>query len=194
MSFLSGVGKFLKKAAPLAAFIPGVGPIAALGIGAAGGALGSALDHDNVLAGAAQGGLGAGVGKLAKGALPSLTGGGMDSASESADLLRSAGVDPGTIASLTGGQSGGGLGSLFKNPLDIAKLGIAGAGLISANKASSKGNKIADQLAADNAAQSADRTKLRGLFMNQVGGLPTARPDFGDLFASDNAFARRRAA
>ena len=37
---IKGIGKFARKAAPLAAFIPGVGPLAAIGIGAAGGLIG----------------------------------------------------------------------------------------------------------------------------------------------------------
>jgi len=42
--FKAGLGKVLKVAAPFAAFIPGVGPLASMGISAAAGGLGSALD------------------------------------------------------------------------------------------------------------------------------------------------------
>lgn len=44
--FLGGVGDLAKKAAPFAAFIPTIGPLAAAGIGAAGGALGTLNDEE----------------------------------------------------------------------------------------------------------------------------------------------------
>ena len=57
--FLGGV---LKTAAPFAAFIPGVGPLAAIGLGAAGGALGNKLQGGSLVSGALQGGASAGIG------------------------------------------------------------------------------------------------------------------------------------
>lgn len=61
--FLGGV---LKTAAPFAAFIPGVGPLAAIGLGAAGGALGNKMQGNGFVSGAIQGGLGAGIGAAGK--------------------------------------------------------------------------------------------------------------------------------
>lgn len=61
--FLGGV---LKAAAPFANFIPGVGPIAAIGLGAAGGALGNKMQGGGLVSGAAQGALGAGIGAAGK--------------------------------------------------------------------------------------------------------------------------------
>lgn len=69
-----GVGKFLKKAAPAAMFIPGIGPVAAGAIGLAAGAGGSVLEGKNRkshLKYGAIGGIGAGGGKLALNALAS---------------------------------------------------------------------------------------------------------------------------
>lgn len=60
------IGGVLKKAAPAAMFIPGIGPIAAAGIGLAAGAGGSVLEGKNLkshLKHGAIGGVGAGVGK-----------------------------------------------------------------------------------------------------------------------------------
>lgn len=67
MGFWRKLGKLALKAAPVAAsFIPGVGPLAAAGIGAAAGALGNGKPKlSNVLGGAAAGAGGA----LAKGAV-----------------------------------------------------------------------------------------------------------------------------
>lgn len=189
MSFLSGIGKFLKKAAPVIgavvgnAVLPGVGGVVGGSLGGAIAKAGKGQGVGDVLGGAAVGGLGA-AGANAASAGPGFSLGGLKSG------LMGGGGEEGEGA-LTGG---GGLGSLFKDPLSIAKLGLAGAGLVQSAKASSKSGKIADQLAAENAAIGADRTKLRGLFMDNVNNLPTQRPDLGDLFQSQNAFARKRAA
>lgn len=61
--FLGGV---LKTAAPFAAFIPGVGAPLAIGLGAAGGALGNKMQGGGLLSGAVQGGIGAGIGAAGK--------------------------------------------------------------------------------------------------------------------------------
>ena len=72
MSFWGGLGKFALKAAPIAAsFIPGVGPLAAMGIGAASGGLSSKLEGGSVLGGALGGAAQAGVGSAIKGLGPS---------------------------------------------------------------------------------------------------------------------------
>jgi hypothetical protein len=60
------LGGLLKTAAPFAAFIPGVGPLAAVGWGAAGGALGNKLQGGGLVSGAAQGAIGAGLGAAGK--------------------------------------------------------------------------------------------------------------------------------
>lgn len=60
------LGGLLKTASPLAALIPGVGPLAAIGIGAAGGALGNKLQGGGLVSGAVQGGVGAGIGAAGK--------------------------------------------------------------------------------------------------------------------------------
>lgn len=60
------LGGLLKTAAPFASFIPGVGPLAAIGLGAAGGALGNKLQGGGLVSGAAQGAIGAGVGAAGK--------------------------------------------------------------------------------------------------------------------------------
>ena len=76
MGFWGGLGKILLKAAPIAAaFIPGVGPLASMAIGAGTGALSKKLEGGSgkdILMGAATGGLaGYGSGKAAKGLGPS---------------------------------------------------------------------------------------------------------------------------
>lgn len=55
---MSKIGGVLKAAAPFASFIPGVGTLAGLGLSAAGGALGSAMQGGGVMGGAATGALG----------------------------------------------------------------------------------------------------------------------------------------
>lgn len=60
------LGGLLKTAAPFASFIPGVGPIAAIGLGAAGGALGNKMQGGGLVSGALQGGVGAGIGAAGK--------------------------------------------------------------------------------------------------------------------------------
>ncbi|MHB1310582.1 MAG: hypothetical protein ACYC3L_01100 [Gemmatimonadaceae bacterium] len=71
---LKSVGKVALKAAPIAAaFIPGVGPLAAAGIGAALGAVGHGKPKlGNILGGAATGALGAVGGGALKGATSGL--------------------------------------------------------------------------------------------------------------------------
>lgn len=58
------LGNILKVAAPAAAFIPAVGPLASVGIGAAAGALGNKMSGGSLAGGALQGGLGAAGGEV----------------------------------------------------------------------------------------------------------------------------------
>ena len=91
---LGSVGRFARRAAPLVGLIPGVGTLAAAGIGAAGGLLGG-----EGLGGAARGALG--------GALGGLAGGGLSALSNRPNAA------PGGASGDSGDSGGGGGGGFF---------------------------------------------------------------------------------
>jgi len=213
---LGGVGDVVSKAAPLAGLIPGVGTLAGGIIGGAGGLLGN-LNNKNVSLGSVfgntlKGGLGGAAGGLANkallggkgiGGLVGLLkggGGGVGGApvQQQNDMYASlvgSGMDPQQAARLahSTAQGGGiqqGLGSLFSNPATLAKLGIAGAGLLSGSQSQGKANQISDELLQQNRAMDASRGRLRGLFEERLGQLPNKPKDLSGVFKSSNPFAR----
>lgn len=143
---LKKVGKVALKVAPVAAaFIPGVGPLAAAGIGAAAGAIGKGKPKlGNILGGAATGALG-GVGKAAMGA--------------------------GGVAGALKGGVGGALkkaGSFaLKNP-DLLMAGMSGLQGYQADKRADALRKQQLDLAMQNWNQTAPlRTMGQGMMMDQ---------------------------
>lgn len=127
--FLGSVGSVVKKLAPLAAFIPGVGPLAAGGIAAAANTGGSLLKHEGIdLKGSLVDGLLAGVGNKLM-AKPNAAPGDIGQADQLSmpnGVMQSAGE-------VARPSLGGQLVNQFKNPsgtLDFSKLaGVGGAGL-----------------------------------------------------------------
>lgn len=126
------VGGVLKKVAPAAALIPGVGPVAAGLLAAGGSAAGQALSGDRVNLGQAltSGALGAGGAAL-------LGGQGLSG-------LGSVGSRLGALPS--GGQAGTGLlGILGKNPERTARIGLGVVGALQASQAAGRQRQLEDQ-------------------------------------------------
>lgn len=174
MSFLGklvkGIGKVARVAVPIAAnFIPGVGPLAAAGIGAGvnaltkGGSLGDKLKAG--ASGAALGyGSGAVLGKI--GGVP-------------------AGGAPGGVL----GKIGGAIG---KNPGKAAQIGLAGLSTIQGAQQQGKAGKLNAQIQAQAMQEQADRNAMRQQLMAKIGqqGMPQA-PNLSSLYAgSSNPFAK----
>jgi hypothetical protein len=204
MGIFGKVGKFLKKAAPVIgaiagnAILPGVGGVVGGSLGGAVSKAGKGKSLSSVLGGAAVGGLGA-AGANALSAGKGFSPGGLVSGFKGKFLggKAPAGTVSDDMGPLTPGLSGGGggLGSLFKNmsPGDLAKLGIAGAGLYSSAKQQGKSDDITNRLLAQEQEQDAARAPLRQLFMDRVQNLPTQGPNLERLFASQNPFKRKAA-
>jgi hypothetical protein len=160
------IGGVLKKAAPIgAAFIPGIGPLAAAGIAAGGYTAGKALEGTpltklklrDVLA---SGAVGAG-GNLAMGALR----GGAPAAAAGEAAAASGGG--GGI----GGVIGGGLRSIGEfikqDPLRAAQLGLAGVGLFQGAQAQGEADDLRRR--AIGALEEPAREDLSGLFSAGTG-------------------------
>lgn len=216
---LGGVGDVVSKAAPALGLIPGVGTVAGGILGGAGGLLGNLNDKNvslgSVFGNTLKGGIGGAAGGLANKALLGgkglgglvglLKGGGspQGQGQQQNDMYTSlvgSGMDPQQAARMAyqvaqspGGGFGGSLGSLFKDPAMLAKLGIAGAGLLQSSQSQGKANQITDEMLQRNRELDAHRGKLRGLFDEQLGQLPTKGPDLSGVFQSSNPFARRAA-
>lgn len=162
---LKGIGKGLLKVAPIAAsFIPGVGPLAAAGIGAAAGAIGKGKPKlSNILGGAAAGAGGA----LAKGAMGAGAVGGAAKSGGLGGALRSVG------------------GFLKNNP----ELVMSGMGAIQGARQQGKADKL-NQQALDLANRHyAETAPLRAGAMDRLTN--TQRPDLSGIYAgSSNPFAR----
>lgn len=137
--FVGGVGDVVKKVSPLASFIPGVGPLAAAGLGAVGGLAGKLNDKNVTLGntlgsmagGAALGGVGGyGIDKLQ--GLSAANGGGIAGAARG--LFGGGGGAASNIATAAAGNAAGG-GGLLQQALNFAKnnpeLLLGGAGLVS---------------------------------------------------------------
>lgn len=149
------LGGIVKKAAPLAMFIPGVGPLAAAGIGAAAGFGGSALQGKNLkshLKYGAIGGASAGAGKFALGKLASripgkIPGPGGEIAAKAGKagggsfLGRAGSLLRGGASALTGGASGGRIGLA-----DLLMGGLTAAGGVQGLRDSSAARKREGEL------------------------------------------------
>lgn len=189
---LGGLGDVAKVAAPIAAFIPGVGPLAAAGIGAAGGALGTLNDKNKSLGsalgqGALFGGLGYGAGKLA--GSNATFGQGITNALNG---LTKAGGAGGVLGALGGGGTGmgGGNGSILSTLLQNAPVLLGGAGMLNAahqqSSADNTRNQALDLLRQD--LQS--RQPFRDALLKRLTGDQPAPPVFGAV-DSGNPFAYR---
>jgi len=128
MGFWKGLGKVLLKAAPIAAsFIPGVGPLAAMAIGAGTGALSKKLEGGSLKDSLISGGIGAasgfGAGQVAKGLGPStsllgkigsgaktMLGGGAAGTGKLGNILNIASQGMSMIPQGGGNPQGGGIG------------------------------------------------------------------------------------
>jgi len=167
---LRGIGEdlapILKVAAPIAALaIPGLGPIAAGAIAAGGHEVGDVLQGRNALkalpgslaTGALAGAGRFGLNKLAPRGLLGLggaPGGGAaaSGATESLADIGNAGTAAGggsgivsDVGSTLGGIGKGVLGYIKKNPLDAARIGLAGLNTITAAQAQGRANKAIGQ-------------------------------------------------
>jgi hypothetical protein len=142
MSFISKVRKIgskiggvVKKAAPLAGLIPGVGPLAGFGIGA----LGSIMEGHNGVGGTLKAGAGGAAGGLAnkvllngqgyKGLGALVKGGAGGAAGKVGNAVKTAAGGAGSALAGVLGKSGGGFGLK-----DLLALGIGGAGAVSGIK------------------------------------------------------------
>jgi len=169
-----GIGDIVGKAAPLAALIPGVGPLAAAGIGAGGRVLGRLNDADP-----GRGGVGGFLGEAAKGgAWGGLGGYGLDKLSGGVDGLAGLKGIGGKLGlnSLLGGSGGFGLGDLIG--------GAAGAGSIYAGT-QAQGRAQALQNEANQFARGRDRqlSPLRDFAVQGLTAAQPTRPDLSSTFA-----------
>lgn len=178
MSFWGSLGHILGKVAPVAAaFIPGVGPIAAPLIGAAIGGGVNAIEGKNPLLGAATGalggyggsslasGLGLGAASGASGGLSAASGipsnlpgaidlggnavsSGSGIGSTIGKMLLGSGGTNGLIKNLTGANNSGGLVGNLLNPQGMSSLG-KGLGAVASADAKNRGAKLEAMLASD---------------------------------------------
>lgn len=199
--FLGSVGGVLKTAAPIgAAFIPGIGPIAAGAIGAAGSAAGGALAGDDfdplktLLAGggAAGGNLllgGQGIGGI-KG-IPGRLGMGGSGIPDAPDISQmgdatykvaapaagAGAVAKGGVLGKVGNFLGGGDGFGID---DAVKIG----GTVAAIDSMRHANKLQDSAIQGATRDWESRAPLRQMGMSRIMGLnPSARRDMSELFA-----------
>lgn len=168
---IKGVAKVAKFAAP---FIPGVGPLAAAGIGAASGLL-----SGGGVKGAAQGAAAGGFGKLAGGMLSRI---GRPSQAASAGGLQGimsqirGGNMPGTTPQVVpgappdGGQSLFGRigGAIAKNPMQAAQIGLAGLSTLQGAQAQSRANQISQQALQQLQGDQANRNQLQQMVMQRL--------------------------
>lgn len=156
MSFWSGLkhtlGDVLKVGAPIAALaIPGVGPLAAAGIAAGGRAAGSALKDEKV-----------NLGDVVKAG--ALTGGGKALFGANAGMAADAGPYANEPAVTGGGSPLDAVKRyIAKNPLDAARLGLAGVSTVQSAKTAGRADK-AVQTALDQANRSVTPIDLAALF------------------------------
>lgn len=181
------IGGVVKKAAPLAALIPGVGPLAAGAIGA----LGSAAHGDSVGQVVGSGITGYGGAKLIGAAKGALAARGAAGAAGAAAGGGGAAVAP--VAGAAGG--GGGIGGLVGGALDYAKKNpqvIAGAlGAINAAGQQAKGANAVDRASGIALSDYNQTNPLRQRAVQMLSQpLPQAR-DLSYLNDPANPFARR---
>ena len=158
---LGAIGDIAKKAAPIVGLVPGVGTLAAAGLGAVGGGLGTLNDpganFGNFLGNTAGGAAGGALGGLAGGAL-------------------------GGIGGLGGGGTLGTIGN-------IAQIGSAALGTIQGARQQGQANELQRraiaQAEADFASRQPFRDRLSASFDN-----PAQRQDLGDIFGTENPFSR----
>jgi len=182
---VGGIGDVVKFAAPLATLIPGVGPLAAAGIGAAGGLLGNLNDDDGfrgALGDILLGGLAGGAGGFALEKVPALL--------QGAGSLFAGGA--GAAADAAGG--GINLGNVLKSAgrflLDNPELILGGVSAIAGAREHGKAAE-ALQRAIDFAMRDAEeRRALRGAVLERLMGPGPQRRDLSEVFASPNPYAR----
>lgn len=182
---VGGIGDVVKKAAPLAALIPGVGPVAAAAIGAAGGLLGNLNDDDGfrgALGDVLLGGLAGGAGGLALEKVPALL--------QGAGSLFAGGAGAAADAAGGGINVGNVLSRAGRFLLDNPELILGGVSAIAGARQHGKATE-AMQRAIDFAMRDAEeRRALRGAALERLMGPGPARRDLSEVFASPNPYAR----
>lgn len=181
MGVFGFIGNALKTLAPAAAFIPGVGPLAAAGLAAGGHALGDAIDGDGRfnLGGSLAAGGTAGLGKYALGKIP---GGQMPSIK-----VPIQGPDGSIIGYRDLTPSANSLGGLLNgNTIPIA-AGVLGG--ISAAGKESKANALTNEALASARADYASRAPLRERAVNILSGQLPTPPNLSGLHDRANPFA-----
>src|SRR5690606_4456117 len=179
---VGGIGDVVKKAAPLATLIPGVGPVAAAAIGAAGGLLGQLNDDDGfrgALGDVLLGGLAGGAGGLALDKLPGV-------------LQAARSIVPGAAGAAAGGGSGVGnvLSRAGRFLLDNPELLLGAAAAIAGARQHGKATE-AMQRAIDFAMRDAEeRRALRGAVLERLTDEGPQRRDLSEVFAGPNPYAR----
>lgn len=186
-SFLQDVGGVVKKAAPLAALIPGVGPLAAAAIAAGG----SALHGDNLGQIAGSGLYGYGGAKLVGGAKAMLSGAGAAGAAGGAG----AGAAPAAGAPGAAAPAAGGGGGLLGRATDFVKSNpglVTGAiGAINSAGQQAKGSNAVDEAGDIARARYNQTAPLRARAISMLSQpIPQAR-DLSYLNDAANPFARR---
>jgi len=203
------IGDIGKVASPFLTFIPGVGPLAAAGIGGLSGLLGRLNDPGGLtlgsgltggLGGAAIGGLGAlGLDKLGGlggsiGAIPGIggmgaTGGSPTSITDTFDYAGEGALRGGS------GTGGGLLGRVWDwvkaNPMDAAGLGLAGLTAIQSKRDTDR--QRAQEEKAQSWAEEMDRARkpFRDALAQQPIKPPPPPPDYSAVFADPgNPFSR----
>lgn len=208
------VGDVAKRAAPLATFIPGVGPVAAGIIGVGGGLLGKLNDQNVTLGGtlkdaAIGGATGYGGARLLDRFLPNQTGNGIPGVGGMSGPTMHQGpggiqwADPNTLGHINQPQSGGlggtigGVGKLIfgqnagQNGLLPLALGLAGT-FQNAQQATKAGQLTDQQIQQANEAIARQRMLQDQVLANLKN--PVATPDYTNIFAqTQNPFYRPQA-
>lgn len=190
MSIFSAIGSVLKKVAPVAAFIPGVGPLAAGGLALGGSVLGDAIDGGGINLGGdlLNGGLAAGGSALLGGkginGLGALLKGG--ASLPKVPIMDAAGNIVGYNAA---GGSGGGLLDTILHNRNLLPLLAGGAGALSAAGHQSSADRLREE-ALDNArGEYASKAPLRDRALGILTGAMPGRPDLSALRDTRNPYA-----
>lgn len=132
------IGRVVQQAAPLAAFIPGVGPLAAGAIAAGASAGGQGLQGEPINLGkAALTGVGTYVGAKALGGASGAGGKSLTGLSKAGDAVSQGGVG-GTLSRLGGGV----VDFITQDPERAIKLGLGGIGAYQASQAAGRANDL----------------------------------------------------
>jgi len=198
------MGDLSARAAPIAALVPGIGPVVAAGMGAVGGVMGELNDEDgfNFGQGLKTGALSA-VGSLGVGKLGSMVKGagglqGVMRAAPVSKLLGGGGAGgmslPGGAAAGAGGGGGGfSLGGLARGALGFAKdnpeLVMAGAGMVQNARRQAGADGLRAEALDGVRARANEMAPLRAAAVQRLLAMPQIDPS--QFLPSGGAYDRR---